>query len=230
MALARLQRQKEAEEKKKRELGFKILKPGDAIYFPKQYVPMHAFLCMCMCMCMCMFMCLCLYLCLHIHDCVSLLFPILSLYVWPSLYLPLERRTKPTLPLLFYPLTVAPLSSVPSLLFLNIDTTHSQCTTLATWRTALCSTTVTTEGSPSTSSWAAGMSFLGWSRCAVCSARAVRVPTCVCVCLYSIYLCFYLCLCGGLYVSDPLPPLFPPFPKHVFTHVHAHVHICHDMI
>lgn len=37
MALARLQRQKDAEEKKKRELQFKILRAGDAIYFPKSY-------------------------------------------------------------------------------------------------------------------------------------------------------------------------------------------------
>ena len=37
MALARLQRAKDAEQKKKRELQFKILKPGDAIYFPKQH-------------------------------------------------------------------------------------------------------------------------------------------------------------------------------------------------
>ncbi len=37
MALARLQRQKEQEDKKKRELQFKILRAGDAIYFPKQF-------------------------------------------------------------------------------------------------------------------------------------------------------------------------------------------------
>jgi FKBP-type peptidyl-prolyl cis-trans isomerase len=43
MALARLQKQKDQEEKKKRELGLKILKAGDAIYFPKQYdsIAMH---------------------------------------------------------------------------------------------------------------------------------------------------------------------------------------------
>jgi FKBP-type peptidyl-prolyl cis-trans isomerase len=35
--IARLQRQKDAEDKKKRELQFKILRPGDAIYFPKPH-------------------------------------------------------------------------------------------------------------------------------------------------------------------------------------------------
>jgi hypothetical protein len=43
MALARLQREKEAEEKKKRELKFTIIKAGDAIYFPKKFdsIAMH---------------------------------------------------------------------------------------------------------------------------------------------------------------------------------------------
>lgn len=43
MALAKAQRQKEAEEKKKKELNLVITKPGDAVYFPKQFdsISMH---------------------------------------------------------------------------------------------------------------------------------------------------------------------------------------------
>ena len=43
MALARAQRQKKEEEKLKKELNLTITKPGDAVYFPKQFdsISMH---------------------------------------------------------------------------------------------------------------------------------------------------------------------------------------------
>ena len=37
MALSRVQRQKEQEDKRKKDLQLKIIRPGDAIYFPKQF-------------------------------------------------------------------------------------------------------------------------------------------------------------------------------------------------
>jgi|TARA_A100001035_G_scaffold27356_1_gene18378 FK506-binding protein 1 len=43
MALAKAQRQKKEEEKRKKELALTITKPGDAVYFPKQFdsISMH---------------------------------------------------------------------------------------------------------------------------------------------------------------------------------------------